>query len=257
MKFIKPEHMTLLLQRCAYLDGMIMLAGRTSDRARHVVIKKLNAAKAELQAQYGEFEQEDGSVLVKHPAFALIYIDEALLDEPIALFFAKTKALSSIKLSVYTADARVLPNGNVVYERRVKLIEAELTQESFACLISITGSDRFPATYRHFNGQDYSYPGDATSQVSRMLMDSANRVPDGFEKWGQDILQLAQARALKGGVLPNSARDELLNTGETLDSWMGSNPCFYAKELAKHMSLIANNVRMEVFAASKLKGNEQ
>jgi hypothetical protein len=257
MKFLKPEHMLLLNQSCADIDGMIRLTERIHDpEQRENIVRKLADAKDTLAAQYGEFEQEDGSLLVKHPAFCLIYIDEDLLDEPVKLFFAKTKALSSIKISVYRADARVLPNGNVTYERREQLAGVELTQEVFSKWITISGSDRFPATIRNFAGQNLSYPGDASEQSSRMLMDAAYKVPDGFEKWGQDILNIVSARAAKGGAMSKSARDEIRNTSSTLESWMASNPNFYARELAKHVTQVANNIEMEVVAASKLKGEK-
>ena len=256
-QYLKPEHTERLRKAVRDLDGVLALARRMPDQVMaNAIITKVNAHKNSLIAQYAEIQNEDGSVLAKHPSIGFITIEEALCDEPVRLFAARVKSLSTNRIKVYHADALIAPSGNVTYVNRTLLLDTEMSQMAFANLIANPGRGHYPATVREYRGVPVVYENDMSSIGAKKVFEAAIGVTEGLSQWVDEMLKPAMSAAQRGGVMSKKAKDEILDNASTMTSWAKNNPAYYAKLLGEFAANTTTDIKLEVMSASKLKENQ-
>ncbi|MFK4136790.1 hypothetical protein ACI2KR_31670 [Pseudomonas luteola] len=257
MKYLTPETTVKMRSALKELDGVAALAGSIENKAlSESILSKIEASKQAYLAQYAEIENEDGTVLVKHPGIGFITVTEAPCAEPTRLFASRVKSLSSVKINVYHADALVHEDGNVTYVNRRLVVATEMTQSSFADLITSPGRGHRPATIRELNGKSIAYEGDINTIRSKLMLDEALGVTNGLSAWVDELLSGATQACEKGGVMSKKAREEIAHNASVLNSWGESNPGYYAKLLGEFTALTTADMKLEVMSAHRLKGDE-
>ncbi len=257
MKFLMPENMTRLHKELKKIDGYLAVAESMPETAmREGILDKLAASRQALIEQYGEFELDDGSTLVKHPGIGYITLEESLCSEPVRLFESKVKSLSTNRIRVYRCDALIGLNGNVRYVNRTLLIDVEMSQAAFAQLIVNPGFGRYPATIRHNGHEAVEFEGDISDLRAKILYDTAQRMTNGLSQWVDELTQAFDACKDKGGAMSQQSRRDVSRTANVLESWTNSNPGFYAKRLAEFSDSTTVDIKLEIMMAHKLKQAE-
>lgn len=257
MNYLIPSTIENLQKSLKELSGMIAVAHEIEDPAMaERVIAKLEARKALESSRYAEIENEDGTVLVKHPAIGFITIDEDVCENPVRLFGSRVKSMSSLRVRIYHADALVGVEGNVSYVNRTTLLDVEMSQAAFANVIASPGRGHYAATIREYDGKAIQFEGDVGSERNKVMVDHAVNVTEGLQKWVTNIMGAFEASASKPGAMTNKDRAELSQTANTLQGWTESNPAFYAGQLAELADQTTTDMKLEIMALSKIKGNK-
>ncbi|MDU8350425.1 hypothetical protein RYA05_00790 [Pseudomonas syringae pv. actinidiae] len=255
MKYLKPEHTVHLRKGVAQLEAFKEIAGRIeNDSVRDSLLAKADAHIARMVSEYDEDVRADGTILVKHPSIGYLRVEEKRCDQPVRMFSGRIKSLSSVMLTLYRADALVLGDGNVDYINRTVFLQAEMSQAAFAGLMANPGRGKYPMRIHNLGGEIFEAVNDLESKVSEAKMNKAMAVTDGIGSWADKIVAMAKEKAEKGGVLSAKGRQDVSHLGEIMHSWASSDPEYHASTLAEHTSSVANEIKLEVMAAVKLKG---
>jgi hypothetical protein len=256
-KHLTPAHTIKMRQAVAEMSGIIAVAQTIKDPVLSAsIVSKTQYAIDELKARYAEIENEDGTVLVKHPAIGYVTVDEALCEEPVRLFASKVQSLSTNRIRLYGADALVGVDGNVTYVNRKLIIDVEMTQMAFASLLANPGRGEYAATIRELNGVPVSYDGDLNSKRGKLMFNESLNSTEGMAQWAVKLVEQAQEAANKGGTLSKGARAEMDKNAEVLSSWTESNPAFYAQLLADFTASTTTDMKMEIMSATKFMGKK-
>lgn len=254
MKHLIPSTTERLDIAVKELDGMIALAHTIPDKEMaERVVGKLEARKSREQARYGEIENADGSLLVKHPAIGFITIDEDVCETAVRLFGSRVKSMSSLRIRVYHADALIGADGNVTYVNRSVLIDVEMSQAAFASVISNPGRGHYPATVREHRGVAVQYEGDVGSERNRVMVEHAVGVTEGLNDWANQLMESFKQSSAKPGAMSNATRSQITKDANTLEQWTKSNPAFYASQLAELADQTTTDMKLEVMALRKIK----
>lgn len=256
MKYLKAEHTVHLRKGVAQLEAFKEIAERVENASvRESLISKADAQIARMLVEYDEVDQPDGTTLVRHPSIGYLRVEEKLCSEPKRMFSGRIKSLSSVMLTLYRADAHVLGDGSVDYINRTVFLQAEMSQAAFAGLMANPGRGKYPMRIHNLGGKVFEAVDDLESKVSEAKMSKAMAVTDGIGDWADKIVALAKEKAIKGGALSAKGREEVSHLGEIMHSWAASDPAHHASTLAEHTSSVASEIKLEVMAAVKLKGN--
>ncbi|MDU8350744.1 hypothetical protein RYA05_02430 [Pseudomonas syringae pv. actinidiae] len=254
MKHLIPSTTERLDIAVKEFDGMIALAHTIPDKEMaERVVSKLEARKSREQARYGEIENADGSVLVKHPAIGFITIDEDVCETAVRLFGSRVKSMSSLRVRVHHADALIGVDGNVTYVNRTVLLDVEMSQAAFASVISNPGRGQYAATIREHRGVAVEYQGDVGSERNRVMVEHAVGSTEGLNSWVNKLMGAFEESSKKPGPMSGAARQELSKDASTLESWTKSNPAFYASQLAELADQTTTDMKLEVMALRKIK----
>jgi hypothetical protein len=253
--YLKREHTTHLRESLLELDGTILLAKNIDNDAMSAsIVSKLEAKKVALLATYGEYPQEDGSLIVKHPSIGYITIDSEACDQPRRLFAARVKSLSSNMVRIYGADAHAHANGNVSYVNRRLLLEMEMSQIAFSQLLANPGRGHYPGTIRNKNGEAVDQVSDMNEARMRLIFNDAQEMTKGLDKWANELLSGLEAAIEKGGAMPKRDRAEMAKNAGILSDWTAGNPAFYAKRLAEFSDETTTDIKLEVMFLAQIKG---
>lgn len=253
--YIKPEHTRHLRSSLLEIDGTIALAKKIDNAAlSDSIVRKMEAKKASMLSAYGEFPQEDGSLIVKHPSIGYITIDSEVCDEPRRLFAARVKSLSSNMIRIYRADAQAHANGNVSYINRSLLLEMEMSQIAFSQLLANPGRSHYPGTIRNKDGVTVDQVSDMNEIRMQLMFNDAQSMTKGLDKWANELLSGIESAIEKGGVMPKRDRAEMAKNADVLSGWTEGNPAFYAKRLAEFSDETTTDIKLEVMFLAQIKG---
>ncbi|MEG0869651.1 MAG: hypothetical protein RSG77_21800 [Hafnia sp.] len=254
-KYLMPEHCRNMHNAVNEMLGVIAVAKSIQDAAlSESIITKIQLQIDELHGLYGEIHNDDGTVLVKHPAIGFVTVEERLCEEPVRLFASKVKSLSTNRVCLYRADALVDLVGNVSYVNRKLLVDVEMTQMAYAALLANPGRGHYAATIRKLGDVAVTYDGDLNGIRGKLMFEESQNVTEGMAKWAQSLVSVAQQAADKGGLMSKAARAKMDQDASVLSSWTASNPEHYATVLADFTSSTSTDMKMEVLSAAKIKG---
>lgn len=222
------------------------------ERIRHQIALQRH----DLLGQYSEVEQEDGSVLIKHPAIGVISIEDTLCDKSTRLFYAMVNSLSIKRIRVYKADALVSPNETITYINRRLHLEVKMTQSAYIKMMANSGRETQPATLTQIGDQAIEYEGDMSSMASQMLYENSMSVIDRVSTWQQALEDKTDAALTKRGPLSKASREAMLRDVRILGSWTEQNPVFQASLLAEHAEKRSAEAKMELSLSSHFKGEK-
>jgi hypothetical protein len=254
-KHINASHLTAYHMNNRQTEGLLEVAEAITDpQMRERVIAKLNAARKAFQALYGEVQNADGTLLVKHPAIGFITIDEIVKEEPERLFASRVKSMSSLMIRIYRADGLISEAGSVTYVNRDLLLEVEMSQSEFAGVVSTSMGTSFAATIRSNMGKKVDFEGDLNSVRNQLIMSDTLEMTSRLDERVAIVLKKIADSAGEGKPVGAKLRQEIAFDAGIVKDWTDSNPAYYAKRLGEFTAQTTSDIRMEVESMAKIKG---
>lgn len=255
--YLTMQSLSDLNYRLNALDALEAIVDDIADFDQQERIRgEVDVSRKSLLAQYSEVEQDDGSVLVKHPAIGVISIEDVLCDKSTKLFYSMVNSLSVKRIKVYKADALISPDETITYINRTLQLEVQMTQSAYIKMMATYGRGIQPATLTKMGDQVIEYEGDLSSMTSQLLLENALTVIDRVSALQESLEEKAASAMAKRGQLTKSAREAMLHNARILGQWTEKNPAFQASLLAEHAEKRSTEAKMELSLSPHFNGEK-
>jgi hypothetical protein len=248
MKYLNTNSTTYHQDRLKSLDILERLIDQSVDEGglRESILAKIEGARKLECSKYVEAVQPDGSVLVRHPAIAVIELDHFVLDVPKQLFGNPCKSLSAYRFTVSRAEVIISPEGVFRYIPYEAVSQFMCSERSFTSMIIVT-SDDVPVSLERMKGLEIEteipslFEADGAQAVASLYRANQN-ISTGFTNLISEL---------------EGAAEKLVNSASHLPLGYVNNSSYAISTISRHASHEAMSLRLEVESFTAMRQSKE